>query len=471
MAHHSYQDFRWLSPTTASQPTWDSRSGQAAAAASLSRTQPGAMADPIDSYEDFSGDNGEGENITAGRTRQRRSSTGPWASGNSISSNGDGTTAELWACPFCKWKPLRYQGCHTYKLKEISRVKQHLRRKHRIPLHCDVCSEEFADDEARLAHVRAQSCSLSQNCVQKTWEGVTPEQQELLERRAERNKTKVEQWYSIYEILFPGQTPPASPYVDLELSPQMHSFQAFLASDQAATILNEATIAQVPPHLQYEEILAISRGIFEQAMPALLQQYESSQQRRLSPRKPAERGEEEDGQLSRVSSDTWMSVPPLIRRAGPVGLEEFGSGPMETDDNDLSTVSSPVTSVRVVAEQHHGSEQQQQRRALGINTMVAAAAASAPPHQIPRQQMQQQQHHHQQQRQQQRTDQDPTTPLHQQAGLWGLQHQSPLSPAFCGAWVNETTTSQQEDVSSLGNPDMLYYNFDAYVPPYYGGQQ
>lgn len=196
MAHHSYQDFRWLSPTTASQPTWDTRSSQATAA-SLSRTQSGALADPIDSYEDFSGDNGEGENMTAGRTRQRRSSTGPWASGNSISSNGDGTTTELWACPFCKWKPLRYQGCHTYKLKEISRVKQHLRRKHRIPPHCDVCAEEFADEEARLAHVRAQGCSMTQSCVQKTWEGVTPEQQELLERRAERNKTKVEQvsWY------------------------------------------------------------------------------------------------------------------------------------------------------------------------------------------------------------------------------------------------------------------------------------
>ncbi|TLS29663.1 hypothetical protein PpBr36_01896 [Pyricularia pennisetigena] len=468
MAHHSCQDFRWLSPTTASQPAWDTRSSQAAVA-SLSRTQPGAMADSIDSYEDFSGDNGDGENGgTAGRTQHRRGSTGPWASGNSISSNGDGSTTELWACPFCKWKPLRYQGCHTYKLKEISRVKQHLRRKHRIPLHCEVCSEEFADEEARLAHVRTRSCS-SRSCVQKTWEGVTPEQQELLERRAERNKTKVEQWYSIYEILFPGQTPPASPYVDLELSPHMHSFQAFLASDQAATILNEATIAQVPPHLQCEEILAISRGIFEQAMPALLQQYESSQQRRLSPRKPAERGEEEDGQLSRVSSDTWMSVPPLIRRAGPPGLEEFGSGPMETDDNDRSTVSSPVTSVRLVAEPH--SSEQRQRWPLGINTMMAAAAASSASNQIPRQQMQQQQQHQHQQHQQQRNDHDPTTPLHQQAGLWDLQHQSPLSPAFCGAWVNDTATSQQEDISGLGNPDMLYCNFDAYGPPYYGGQQ
>lgn len=286
------------------------------------------------------------------------------------------------------------------------------------------------------------------------------------DKRLGANET---QWYSIYEILFPGQTPPASPYVDLELSPQMHSFQAFLASDQAATILNEATIAQVPPHLQCEEILAISRAIFEQAMPALLQQYESSQQRRLSPRKPAER-EIEDGQLSRVSSDTWMSVPPLIRRAGPPGLEEFGSGPMETDDNDLSTVSSPVTSVRLVAEPHGG--EQQQRRPLGINTNMVAGAAS---HQIPRQQMQQQQQQqHQQQHQQHqrhRNDHDPTTPLQQQAGLWGLQHQSPLSPAFCGAWVNETATSQQEDIGGLGNPDMLYCHFDVYVPPYYGGQQ
>lgn len=39
----------------------------------------------------------------------------------------------LLACPFCKWKPLTYQNCYKYVLKDISRVKQHLRRNHRRP--------------------------------------------------------------------------------------------------------------------------------------------------------------------------------------------------------------------------------------------------------------------------------------------------------------------------------------------------
>lgn len=401
------------------------------------------MADLADSYADLSGDNGEGESSsTTGQTRQRRSSTGPWASGNSISSNGDGT--ELWACPFCKWKPLRYQGCHTYKLKEISRVKQHLRRKHRIPPHCEVCSEEFADEETRISHARAQNCCRPPSGATRTWEGVTLEQQEMLERRAERNKTKVEQWYSIYEILFPGQTLPASPYLDLELSPQMHSFQAFLASDAAATILKEATLAQIPPHMQREEVLSLSRAIFEQAMPAFLQQYEASQRRRPGQKKTAER-DDEDGSLSRVSSDTWMSAPPLITGPRPE-LDDF-SGQMDTDDNDLSTLPSPIASVRV-AEQH-----QQQHRRRGINTMGPTT-----PHQP--------QHHYQQPHQS-----NPATPL-QQASLWGLQHQSPLSSTICGDWVNETATTQQrEEVGGLGNPDMLYCNFDMFVGPYYRGQQ
>ncbi|KAI1188872.1 hypothetical protein F5B17DRAFT_241676 [Nemania serpens] len=62
------------------------------------------------------------------------------------------------ACPFAKWKPLSYQSCCKYIMKDIRRVKQHLRRNHKRPLHCPICWETFNVEETFYSHIQDRSC-------------------------------------------------------------------------------------------------------------------------------------------------------------------------------------------------------------------------------------------------------------------------------------------------------------------------
>ncbi|KAI0165433.1 hypothetical protein GGR52DRAFT_575525 [Hypoxylon sp. FL1284] len=80
----------------------------------------------------------------------------------------------FWACPFSKWKPLSYQKCCQYILKDVSRLKQHLRRYHARPLYCPVCWEIFGDQDGFESHVQERSCPPQ---MKRDIEGVTSSQQ------------------------------------------------------------------------------------------------------------------------------------------------------------------------------------------------------------------------------------------------------------------------------------------------------
>jgi hypothetical protein len=86
------------------------------------------------------------------------------------------------SCPFCKKDLQRYQACAKFGLTRVPHVKQHLHRKHRHEI----------DDLVK----------------------------NRLKQRSARG-TEEEQWYGIFDLLFPGHSPrPASPYNDFTLSEQ-----------------------------------------------------------------------------------------------------------------------------------------------------------------------------------------------------------------------------------------------------------
>lgn len=116
----------------------------------------------------------------------------------------------FWACPFSKWKPLTYRKCCQYIPKDVSRVKQHLRRYHERPSYCPVCWEVFKEEGEYECHIQRRGCSPQ---PRKDIERITPAQHKQLERRSEKQLSKSEQWYAIYEILFSGQPRPNSPYI------------------------------------------------------------------------------------------------------------------------------------------------------------------------------------------------------------------------------------------------------------------
>lgn len=121
------------------------------------------------------------------------------------------------ACPFLKKDLRRYGSCCSYQLRRIRDVKQHLGRKHSLPPYCPTCYMEFADEDERDEHVRVRQCSEQSRATQKP-EGMTDAQKRQLGKKSLPSQTPPEQWFAIFDILFPGQQRPQSPYMTMDRS-------------------------------------------------------------------------------------------------------------------------------------------------------------------------------------------------------------------------------------------------------------
>ncbi|KAI1469288.1 uncharacterized protein F4812DRAFT_422621 [Daldinia caldariorum] len=187
----------------------------------------------------------------------------------------------FWACPFSKWKPLSYRKCCQYILKDISRVKQHLRRYHERPPYCPVCWKVFPEEDGFESHIQSRTCSPRPKA---DLEGVTSVQQKQLERRSDKQLTKRKQWYAIYDILFPGQPHPDSPYLESDLSSELLSFEKFMATE-GLQIVERAAREHIPHDLMplQDEVLAFSQTLYQQAIPQILRRYDATRPVHNSP--------------------------------------------------------------------------------------------------------------------------------------------------------------------------------------------
>lgn len=136
--------------------------------------------------------------------------------------HGENENAELFACPYFKFDPLRYsprnagtentyRRCSAVVIKTISALKQHLYRAHKRPeYYCCFCYADFPEQYSRDVHTRNQSCQVQEDPFV---EKMTDEQYKQIKRRKGATDQQ-EGWYEIYSILFPGHRQPASPYND-----------------------------------------------------------------------------------------------------------------------------------------------------------------------------------------------------------------------------------------------------------------
>ncbi|KAK8037842.1 hypothetical protein PG991_001188 [Apiospora marii] len=112
------------------------------------------------------------------------------------------------ACPFFKRHPNKHRNCSRYLLKRVRDVKQHLYRNHRTPdYYCARCFATFNSAKERDEHTRAANCEPRET---PHFEGITEDQKEQLALPNGRNKSPVERWYNIWEILYPGVSHPKS---------------------------------------------------------------------------------------------------------------------------------------------------------------------------------------------------------------------------------------------------------------------
>ena len=139
------------------------------------------------------------------------------------------------ACPFCKYDSIRYQACYNYLLRRIRDVKQHIIRCHKRPIYCPRCYQEFENEAARDTHVRTAICT---PCSPRLIDGITEDQRAALANRVSAKVSSEEQWFSVFEILFPGYPRPSSPYIDRGLSGQLTTLVDYLDGPGTRVILD-----------------------------------------------------------------------------------------------------------------------------------------------------------------------------------------------------------------------------------------
>ncbi|KAH8649069.1 hypothetical protein BX600DRAFT_109902 [Xylariales sp. PMI_506] len=132
------------------------------------------------------------------------------------------------ACPYLKMDAMAHNRCCKYTLTRIRDVKQHLSRCHQLPVYCPRCFETFKDEEQRDNHAQFVDCPKRAHLKP---EGITNAQRKLLEKKPPKNQTPEQQWYTVYEILFPDHPRPQSPYVDTTLLQNVVNYQSFVRTD------------------------------------------------------------------------------------------------------------------------------------------------------------------------------------------------------------------------------------------------
>lgn len=132
----------------------------------------------------------------------------------SINSNHDDRERSF-ACPFSKNDPLQHRKCLGLSLKRPKDVKQHIYRSHMNPeYYCAFCFDIFQTAADRDAHLRKRLCQERDCPSMPQFQGITDNQSKALKERLPRHLNFEEQWFQIYDIIFPDSSKPRSAYVD-----------------------------------------------------------------------------------------------------------------------------------------------------------------------------------------------------------------------------------------------------------------
>lgn len=117
-------------------------------------------------------------------------------------------TRTQYACPFQKLDPVKHHECLKYALHRIKDVKQHVYRRHTQPdYYCARCFVVFPTANARDEHARSKDC---ENKKVPAFEGITDAMKTQLNKSPSRGLDAGEQWFRMWDIIFPEEKRPSS---------------------------------------------------------------------------------------------------------------------------------------------------------------------------------------------------------------------------------------------------------------------
>ncbi|KAH8722236.1 hypothetical protein BGZ61DRAFT_516337 [Ilyonectria robusta] len=126
------------------------------------------------------------------------------------------------ACPFFKRDPKEHGGCVSKRLTRIRDVKQHLSRIHAPRFYCQRCFFVFDKEYSHQEHVTNANCTHDPSAHLMR---VSYDQLRELSRKSKPSLSETDQWFAIWDILFPGEVKPDSVFIDPSLSVEMSIFR------------------------------------------------------------------------------------------------------------------------------------------------------------------------------------------------------------------------------------------------------
>lgn len=155
------------------------------------------------------------------------------------------------ACPFQKKDPERYPQCGIREggYQTIGHMKQHLRRSHeRNPNYCPRCKYTFPSEDEKNAHIMEMVSNPCNESLLPLPDGLSPELLHSLSVRVDKGISMEEQWYSVWDLIFPGLARPATCRFDLtgDMAAQTLGLCTFLEREGPlilTSFLNERNIA------------------------------------------------------------------------------------------------------------------------------------------------------------------------------------------------------------------------------------
>ncbi|KIW02165.1 hypothetical protein, variant [Verruconis gallopava] len=177
------------------------KKGQASRSVAHETSASGGFEEEVEGGD--SGENSEDEDNDKGRKKQKLPVEGE--------SRG-------FACPFFKRNPEKHaklQTCSSTVFLTIHRLKEHLYRQHRLPIHCPRCLDQFSTTHDLDNHLRQDNPCERKDGPHYTGFGIDKER---ILRNRKRNANNAEGWKEIYRVLFPDDK-------DDEIPPHYHDKQ------------------------------------------------------------------------------------------------------------------------------------------------------------------------------------------------------------------------------------------------------
>ena len=140
------------------------------------------------------------------------------------------------ACPFWKFDATKHRTCFK-TFKQISYVKSHLYTTHYDEFYCERCFSIFESEERHLQHTRHEFCLYDGS---KNFDRITHQQSKKLHRKSKAEHSEAEQWFVVWDIVFPNQPRPSSAYVDRGLAEETCHLRDFTQTRGGDVILEIA---------------------------------------------------------------------------------------------------------------------------------------------------------------------------------------------------------------------------------------